>query len=69
VVTGDETKVEGWLCWTGFGSAVNAGAARAELTTTVALFEVTVTGILELSVTLRWKLHAPTEVSVVVENV
>ncbi len=52
VRTGDEVKVEDWYCWTGFGFAVNTGGKSAEFTVTMALFEVTVTGMIELSVTL-----------------
>ncbi len=52
VRTGDEVRVEGWDCWTEFGFAVTTEAKSAEFTVTMALFEVTVTGMIELSVTL-----------------
>ena len=52
-----------------FGSAVTWGATSAELTRTLTVFEVTVSGIAELSVTFSLKLHAPTGVDVVGEKI
>ena len=51
-----------------FGVAVIAGAVSAELTNMSTEFEVTVTGMAELSVTLSLRLHVPIAVDVVVEK-
>ena len=52
-----------------FGVAVTPGAASAELTIMLIVFEVTVEGVLKLSVTLSLKLQVPVEVDVVVAKV
>ena len=51
-----------------FGVAVTSGATSAELTRILTVFEVTVSGRLELSVTLSLKFHVPLGVDVVGEK-
>ena len=51
-----------------FGVAVTSGAAKAELRTTSIRFELTVSFITELSVTLSLNLQVPVAVEVVVEK-
>jgi hypothetical protein len=51
------------------GATKITGAAKAPLTVTVAMLEVTVCGVPELSVTSSSKLHVPAAVSVPVEMV
>ena len=51
-----------------FGVAVTSGAAKAELRTTSIGFELTVSFITELSVTLSLNLQVPVAVEVVVEK-